>query len=223
MTNAMNNVVIKQVCHSRGSLLGIFRVLSRCGYQTRAVILNLIQDLTSISKAVRFQIKFAMTPLFNDGGFTLIELLVVVLIIGILAAVALPQYNKAAAKAEAVKFVTTIKAAQTALTAYVLENGFLDKTFFDNSGNSVVDNREELSVGIPLDSKILEKYEITVTCSQVDQLCNIGLSGGNPSTNVCPGDIYVTADVAGNWYISCMDFTYKGEAMCNYILAHLEK
>ena len=56
----------------------------------------------------------------NNKGFTLIELLVVVLIIGILAAIALPQYFKAVAKSRASDALTTMKAITGAMQRFQL-------------------------------------------------------------------------------------------------------
>ncbi len=56
-------------------------------------------------------------------GFTLIELLVVVLIIGILSAGALPQYQKAVLKARYTQLQISLDALASAEQAYYLENG----------------------------------------------------------------------------------------------------
>lgn len=56
-------------------------------------------------------------------GFTLIELLVVVLIIGILASIALPQYRKAVVKARFTEALTNLKAIGEAQQVCTLEKG----------------------------------------------------------------------------------------------------
>ena len=75
-------------------------------------------------------------------GFTLIELLVVVLIIGILAAVALPKYQIAVEKNKATEARTLLKILQNATDLYILEQGYPSEDniwFTGNNANASLD------------------------------------------------------------------------------------
>ncbi len=71
----------------------------------------------------RSRITYGMTSLFKTAGFTLIELLVVVLIIGILVALAVPQYQKAVEESEAAQTLVLLKSMHQAYQSYYLSRG----------------------------------------------------------------------------------------------------
>ena len=60
----------------------------------------------------------------KNRAFTLIELLVVVLIIGILAVIALPQYQKAVEKSRAAEAFTNMATIKRAMDIYIMEKGW---------------------------------------------------------------------------------------------------
>ena len=78
----------------------------------------------------------------NKKGFTLIELLVVVLIIGILAAIALPQYKKSVQRTKAAQLDVVLNTAMKAVNEYLyVQGGFpvnsAARLAGDNSSSSI--------------------------------------------------------------------------------------
>ena len=137
------------------------RVAMFSGRTIKKVILDLIQDLQRLLLPLwlrngvrgRFQIKFGMTCLWNKTGFTLIELLVVVLIIGILAAVAVPQYQKAVWKARMTNVLTFGAEAEKALNLYMLENDPKDVIVDLTGPNAQNTTGIDLLPGLPCDNE----------------------------------------------------------------------
>ena len=149
-------------------------------------------------------------------GFTLIELLVVVLIIGILSAVAMPQYTAAVEKARVAEALQNISTMEKQIELYLLENGTptSEVCYKDFATAQLSGGEWENCV---YNTKNFEYYRPSVNFGGTEGYIEV-IRQGNEYTLISRTNTSGNSVQHGNWYHACYTWqTDTGRKICKQL------
>jgi len=135
----------------------------------------------------------------DEKGFTLIELLVVILIIGILAAIALPAFLNQRAKAQDTEAKTAARTAQTAMETYYTDNQKYTNDLPTLRKIEPALNEGVAGTGLAVALDTDQGYKITVTQAKTTSAFRIDKAPDGSVSRTCDTDGEKGCPADGKW------------------------
>ena len=144
----------------------------------------------------------------GEGGFTLVELLVVMLILGLLAAIAIPSFFNQRDKARDADAKSAARTAQTAMETYATDNGgsYVGATsdptapYAAGSLQAIEESLGDVGARLTVVSALADSYEVQVQSeSAATQLFRISRDANGVTNNTCDVDGTGGCPSNGEW------------------------
>ena len=127
----------------------------------------------------------------SESGFTLVELLVVMLILGILAAIAIPSFFNQRDKAKDAEAKTAVRTAQTAMETYATDHNGAYTGADTAKLVNIEQTLSEVGARLTVPTAAADNYKVTVDSTNTGHSFSITRAATGVTTRTCTP---VTAD-----------------------------
>ena len=138
----------------------------------------------------------------SESGFTLVELLVVMLILGLLAAIAIPSFFNQRDKARDADAKVLVRTAQTAMETYGTDNG---GAYTGATSAALINIEETLNEagtngsGLTVGGLAADTYTVTVASDNAPNTFSISRAGNGTVSLTCTVAGSDGCPTGGNW------------------------